>query len=123
MKTPAEYFAILAYLPRTDNNEVLKLIQLISNKANKPVTFGWGPRYLHSTGQLHKGGQPNGCFVQITSEVESELAVPGESFKFSDLIEAQALGDALAITERRLPLIRIHLRNNNSALKQLITEL
>ena len=123
LKTPAEYFAILAYLPRTVNHEVLKLIQLISNKANKPVTFGWGPRYLHSTGQLHKGGQPNGCFVQITSEVESELAVPGESFMFSDLLEAQALGDALAITERRLPLIRIHLKNNNSALKQLITEL
>ena len=123
LKTPAEYFAILAYLPRTDNYEVLKLIQLISNKANKPVTFGWGPRYLHSTGQLHKGGQPNGCFVQITSEIESELAVPGESFMFSDLIQAQSLGDALAITERKLPLIRIHLKNNNSALKQLITEL
>ena len=123
LNTPAEYFAVLAYLPRTVNSEVLKITKSLSTKIKKPVTFGWGPRYLHSTGQLHKGGQPNGCFVQITSEIESELSVPGESFKFSDLVKAQALGDAAAITERKLPLIRIHLKNNDSALKQLIKEL
>ena len=123
LNTPGEYFAILAYLPPTIDSEVLKITKLISNKINKPVTFGWGPRYLHSTGQLHKGGQPNGCFVQITSEIESGLSVPGESFNFSDLIKAQALGDAVAIKERKLPLIRIHLKNTNSALKQLIKEL
>jgi glucose-6-phosphate isomerase len=118
-----EYFAILSYLPRSDDSEALQLAQLISNKNKKSVTFGWGPRYLHSTGQIHKGGQPNGCFIQITSDLQTDLAVPGETFKFADLIKAQALGDASAITERKLPLIRIHLKNFNSALKQLIKEL
>jgi glucose-6-phosphate isomerase len=120
---PAEYYAILAFLPRSDNHEALKLAQLISSKSNRPVTFGWGPRYLHSTGQIHKGGQPNGGFIQITSDLQSDLAIPGETFGFADLIKAQALGDAAAITDRKLPLIRIHLKSNNSSLKQLIKEL
>jgi glucose-6-phosphate isomerase len=120
---PAEYYAILAFLPRSDNHEALKLAQLISSKSNRPVTFGWGPRYLHSTGQIHKGGQPNGGFIQITSDLQSDLAIPGELFGFADLIKAQALGDAAAITDRKLPLIRIHLKSNNSSLKQLIKEL
>jgi glucose-6-phosphate isomerase len=123
LSIPGEYFAILSYLPRVDDSEALQLTKLISNKNKKSVTFGWGPRYLHSTGQIHKGGQPNGCFIQITSDLQSDLAVPGETFKFADLIMAQALGDASAITERKLPLIRIHLKNINSALKQLIKEL
>ena len=123
LSVSGEYFAILSYLPRTDESDSLKLKQLISNKCKKSVTFGWGPRYLHSTGQIHKGGQPNGCFIQITSDLESDLAVPGETFKFADLIKAQALGDAAAIMERKLPLIRIHFKNNNSPLKQLLKEL
>ena len=123
LRLPGEYFAILSYLPRAENSDVLKLTQLITKKIKKPVTFGWGPRYLHSTGQIHKGGQPNGCFIQITTELQSELAVPGEKFNFADLIKAQALGDAAAIMERKLPLIRIHLKNNNSGLTQLSKEL
>ena len=123
LSVPGEYFAILSYLPRVDDSEALQLTKLISNKNKKSVTFGWGPRYLHSTGQIHKGGQPNGCFIQITSDLQSDLAIPGETFKFADLIMAQALGDASAIRERKLPLIRIHLKNINSALKQLIKEL
>lgn len=118
-----EYFAILSYLPRLEDSEALQLSRLISNKSKKSVTFGWGPRYLHSTGQIHKGGQLNGCFIQLTSDSQSDLEVPGEAFKFGDLIKAQALGDAAAITERKLPLIRIHLKKINSGLKQLIKEL
>jgi glucose-6-phosphate isomerase len=122
LSTPGEYFSILAFIPRSDNNQALKITQLISTKSKRPVTFGWGPRYLHSTGQIHKGGQPNGCFIQITSQLQSELAIPSETFKFADLIKAQALGDAAAISERKLPLMRIHLKNN-SALNQLIKDL
>jgi glucose-6-phosphate isomerase len=122
LSTPGEYFSILAFLPRSDDNQALKITQLISTKSKRPVTFGWGPRYLHSTGQIHKGGQPNGCFIQITSQLQSELAIPSETFKFADLIKAQALGDAAAIAERKLPLMRIHLKNN-SALNQLIKDL
>jgi glucose-6-phosphate isomerase len=122
LSTPGEYFSILAFIPRSDDNQALKITQLISTKSKRPVTFGWGPRYLHSTGQIHKGGQPNGCFIQITSQLQSELAIPSETFKFADLIKAQALGDAAAISERKLPLMRIHLKNN-SALNQLIKDL
>jgi glucose-6-phosphate isomerase len=121
--TPAEYFAILAYLPRTNEYDILKLTQTLSDKLNKPISFGWGPRYLHSTGQFHKGGQPNGCFIQITDDARSELTVPGESTKFSDLIKAQALGDAAAIGERRLPLMRIQLKHNNSNLEKILKEI
>ncbi len=120
---PGEYFAILAYLPRFDDSEVLQLSNLIAKKCKRSVTFGWGPRYLHSTGQIHKGGQPNGCFLQVTDEMNLDLKVPGESYKFADLIKAQALGDAEAITERKLPLMRIHLKNPKTALTQLINEL
>jgi glucose-6-phosphate isomerase len=122
LSTPGEYFSILAFIPRSDDNQALKITQLISTKSKRPVTFGWGPRYLHSTGQIHKGGQPNGCFIQITSQLQSELAIPSETFKFADLIKAQALGDAAAISERKLPFMRIHLKNN-SALNQLIKDL
>jgi glucose-6-phosphate isomerase len=120
---PGEYFAILAYLPRFDDSEVLQLTNLIAKKCKRSVTFGWGPRYLHSTGQIHKGGHPNGCFIQVTDELNSDLQVPGESYKFADLIKAQALGDAQAITERKIPLIRINLKNNKKALTQLINDL
>jgi glucose-6-phosphate isomerase len=78
-----------------------------------PTTFGWGPRYLHSTGQIHKGGQPNGGFIQITRNIDNDLKIPGEKFTFGQLIWAQALGDEQALVERGLPLIRIHLKNKN----------
>lgn len=122
LKVPGDYFAILAYLPRSEDAVVKQLSGLIFDKVKKPVTFGWGPRYLHSTSQLHKGGQRNGCFIQITSEIAAKISVPGESFTFSDLLSAQALGDAEAIIERDLPLIRIHFKKDNAALNQLFKE-
>jgi glucose-6-phosphate isomerase len=122
LKISGDYFAILAYLPRSEDAEVSQLSQLIANKIKKPVTFGWGPRYLHSTGQFHKGGQGNGCFIQITSEVATRVLIPAESFNFSDLLRAQALGDAEEIMERDLPLIRIHFKNNRPAIGQLLKQ-
>jgi glucose-6-phosphate isomerase len=76
-----------------------------------PTTFGWGPRFLHSTGQIHKGGQQNGGFIQITRKIENDLDIPDEKFTFGELISAQALGDEQALVERGLPLIRVHLKN------------
>jgi glucose-6-phosphate isomerase len=98
----------------------MELRSFLSNKLSKPVTFGWGPRLLHSTGQFHKGGQPNGSFLQITANPSKDLAIPGEKFTFAELLMAQALGDASALAERNLPVIRIHLKKNNLDLQKLL---
>ena len=105
------YLAIMAFLPRIELNNVTQLQSLIFLRTGIPTTFGWGPRFLHSTGQIHKGGQLNGGFIQITRSHETDLEIPGEKFTFGELISAQALGDAQALVERGLPLIRVHLKN------------
>ena len=73
------------------------------------VTFGLGPRYLHSTGQLHKGGAPVGCFLQVVDDTGEELAIPGQPFGFGRLIHAQAAGDYAALKERGRPVARVRL--------------
>ncbi|MGH3091864.1 MAG: glucose-6-phosphate isomerase, partial [Gaiellaceae bacterium] len=73
------------------------------------VTVGLGPRYLHSTGQLHKGGPPTGRFIQVVDDPGEELPVPGRDFGFARLIEAQAAGDYAALTERGRPIVRVRL--------------
>jgi glucose-6-phosphate isomerase len=80
-------------------------------RTNTPTTFGWGPRYLHSTGQIHKGGQLNGGFILITHQIEQDLTIPNESFTFGQLALAQAMGDAQSLTELELPILQIHLKN------------
>jgi glucose-6-phosphate isomerase len=119
-KIPSAYVAVMAYLSSTQDFEILNLRKAISRKFSKPATFGWGPRFLHSTGQFHKGGQPNGSFVQITSEIQEDLPIPNESFTFANLLFAQALGDASALIEREFPLIRIHLKDIKSGITKLL---
>jgi len=123
LQASVKYFAVMAYLSRGSDNEIVKIRSLISKKTNKPTTFGWGPRFLHSTGQFHKGGQPNGGFIQITAESDVDIEIPNKPYTFSQLILAQALGDAQALTERKLPLLRINLKNRNKGIKKLISEL
>lgn len=112
----------MAYLTRGSENEIVKIRALIAKRTNKPTTFGWGPRFLHSTGQFHKGGQPNGGFIQITAESDVDIEIPNKPYTFSQLILAQALGDAQALTERKLPLLRIHLKNRSTGINKLISE-
>jgi len=76
------YIAIMAYLDRRDDAAVSKLRAILSEKSERPVSFGWGPRFLHSTGQFHKGGQQNGSFLQITGECQNDFAIPGRGFDF-----------------------------------------
>jgi glucose-6-phosphate isomerase len=123
LQLPINYFAIMAYLTRGDDDEIAKLRSLVSKKTDKPTTFGWGPRFLHSTGQFHKGGQQNGAFIQITAGTEVDVEIPNQTYTFAQLIMAQALGDAQALTERDLPLIRLHLKTRSSGITQLLTEL
>jgi hypothetical protein len=73
------------------------------------VTHGFGPRYLHSTGQLHKGGPPTGVFLQVVEDYGAELAIPGKPFGFARLIRAQAAGDFESLRERGRRIARIQL--------------
>ncbi len=78
-------------------------------RLGRPVTFGWGPRFLHSTGQYHKGGTPNGVFLQITGTPAEDLAVPGRDFTFGSFIDSQAAGDAAVLRDHGRPVLRLHL--------------
>ena len=115
-----KYLAIMAYLNRESDGEILQLREAIAKKKDIGITFGWGPRFLHSTGQFHKGGASNGGFLQITAESAADIEIPGKDFSFSDLFTAQALGDGEALSSRDLPVVRIHLKNRTSGIKRLL---
>lgn len=115
------YIAIMAYLDRKVDEELAQLRQIIAGKSSRPVTFGWGPRFLHSTGQFHKGGQQNGVFLQITGEPTADIEIPGKEFTFKTLIAAQALGDGQALSSRGLTVIRLHLRNREDGVAEILS--
>jgi glucose-6-phosphate isomerase len=114
------YISIHAYLDRRDDVRLEELRKILSLKTGHPVTFGWGPRFLHSTGQFHKGGQQNGAFLQITGEVSSDFAIPGSNFGFKTLVMAQALGDNRALGQRKFPLLRLHLQDRSAGITQIL---
>jgi hypothetical protein len=111
---PGDYVALMAYVPRTDENDaILESTRLIlRDKLKVATTLGYGPRFLHSTGQLHKGDGNKGLFIQITHAPESDIAIPGEPYGFGTLIAAQALGDYQALAERGRRLIRFHIKGD-----------
>lgn len=117
---PGGYIAVMAYLDRKDDAKIFHIRSLLSQKSGRPVTFGWGPRFLHSTGQFHKGGQQNGAFLQITGSVEKDIAIPGQEFGFKTLVAAQALGDGNALASRKYPLLRFNLTNRSVGIDQLL---
>lgn len=112
-----DYVALLAYIQETDAHD--GLLQAIRERLRErfkvATTTGYGPRFLHSTGQLHKGGAGNGVFIQLTDEDKADLAVPGEPYSFSVLKEAQALGDFSSLEQRERRAIRFHLGNDAEA--------
>jgi glucose-6-phosphate isomerase len=114
------YLAVLAYLDRIGDADAARLRPLLAATTDRPVTFGWGPRYLHSTGQYHKGGPPIGSFLQITGAVRDDLSVPGRPYTFGTLQSAQAAGDRQALAKRGRPVLRIHLRDRAEGLSQLL---
>ena len=81
----------------------------LRNATRRATTVGYGPRFLHSTGQLHKGGAATGWFVQLVTSHPDDLAVPGKPYTFGQLIDAQSLGDARSLVDHGLPILRIHL--------------
>lgn len=114
------YISIHAYLDRRDDVRLEALRKVLSLKTGHPVTFGWGPRFLHSTGQFHKGGQQNGAFLQITGEASCDFAIPGSNFGFKTLVMAQALGDNRALRQRKFPLLRFHLRDRSAGIAHIL---
>jgi glucose-6-phosphate isomerase len=114
------YIAVMAYLDRRDDAAIAELRSILSEKSGRPVTFGWGPRFLHSTGQFHKGGQQNGSFLQITGAINLDFEVPGRGFTFGTLLMAQALGDHRALSARKYPLLRLNLLERSAGITELI---
>ncbi len=124
--TPPRYVAIMAYLQDRPEHEGLlqRLRTAVRDRFKAATTLGYGPRFLHSTGQLHKGGPPTGLFVQITADAPEDLPIPGESFGFGTLKGAQALGDYQSLARRDLPLMRVHLgKDIAGGLKRLLRHL
>jgi hypothetical protein len=97
-----DYVALQAFVAPSDAawDRLQRARGEIGRRTNAATTLGYGPRYLHSTGQLHKGGPRTGIFVQILEEPREDRPVPGERFTFGDLIRAQADGDLAALRER-----------------------
>jgi hypothetical protein len=107
-----DYFGLLAYLPpdRDPFDGPLQDIRTAVGMASGCATMlGYGPRYLHSTGQLHKGGANNGVFVIVTAAVEEDLSIPGEPFSFGVLEMAQALGDFESLDRTGRRALQVHL--------------
>lgn len=106
-----DYIALMAYLAPTERHtQLLEAIrEELRHATMRAVTLGYGPRFLHSTGQLHKGGPNNGVFIQITVENYEEIAIPGEPYDFMLLKRAQAQGDMQALQARKRRVVRFHL--------------
>ena len=104
----AGYVAVQAYLDRL-GDDAARLRALVARRTRLQTTFGWGPRFLHSTGQYHKGGHPNGIFLQITGAVTEDLAVPDRPYTLAHLQAAQAGGDAHVLRDHGRPVLTVYL--------------
>jgi glucose-6-phosphate isomerase len=106
---PGDYLALMAYLPPSpEYDRRLAAIRLrLRDRLKVATTVGYGPRFLHSTGQLHKGGPPAGHFVQITERAPQDIAIPDKPFTFGELEAAQAEGDLLALRKLGRPALRL----------------
>jgi transaldolase / glucose-6-phosphate isomerase len=109
-----DYFAVLGYIPmNAENEKALQAIRVSVRDAKKVATcLGFGPRFLHSTGQAYKGGPNSGVFLQITCDDSSDLAVPGQKYTFGVVKAAQARGDFAVLAERGRRALRVHLGKN-----------
>jgi transaldolase/glucose-6-phosphate isomerase len=119
---PGDYIALQAYLP--PNPDLIRVLQSVRNALFKQTrlatTLGFGPRFLHSTGQLHKGGPSSVLAIQIVDEPEQDMPVPETGYTFATLIESQALGDCRALQQRERLVLRISLgKNPANGLKKL----
>jgi len=108
--SPSGYLAIQMYVNRLSTRDD-SLRSEVAARLGRPVTVGYGPRFLHSTGQLHKGGPDDGVFVQIEWQADEDLSIPGYPFSYQQLIDAQAWGDRSVLVERGRPVLTLRVRD------------
>ncbi|MCF6508035.1 glucose-6-phosphate isomerase [Blastococcus sp. MG754426] len=120
---PRGYLAVMAYLDRLRDARAAEVRAALAKRTEQAVTFGWGPRFLHSTGQYHKGGPQVGVFLQITGAADEDLPVPDQPYTFGTLQAAQAAGDRKALADRDRPLLHLHLTDRAAGIDQLLTAL
>ena len=108
---PDAYLALLAFVAPTPERDarLASIRRLLRDRTHRATSAGYGPRFLHSTGQLHKGGAPIGWFLQLTADHPADVDVPGEPYTFGTLIDAQAAGDLQSLESHGLPVLRVHL--------------
>jgi glucose-6-phosphate isomerase len=113
------YLAVMAYLDPEQAADLTQARAALAERTGRPTTFGWGPRFLHSTGQYHKGGPPTGVFLQVTETSAGDVDIPDRPFSFGGLISAQAAGDAAVLADHGFPVLRLHLTDPVAGLRQL----
>jgi transaldolase / glucose-6-phosphate isomerase len=120
-RRPNAYLALQAFVaPSPETDEAIARIRILLRDAtHNATTAGYGPRFLHSTGQLHKGGAPIGWFLQLTSDHPVDRPIPGWPYTFGRLIDAQAQGDFESIESHDLPIVRVHLADPATDLRKL----
>jgi hypothetical protein len=114
---PPYYFAIQAFVKPSDDFDeaVIELRQVIRDATKATTTFGYGPRYLHSTGQFHKGGPPTGLFLQLIHDGPDDIEIPGAGYSFRTLKNAQAAGDLKTLLLKGRPAERVRLEGDDPA--------
>lgn len=113
------YVAVMTYLDRIEHAPFEGVRGALARRLGRPVTFGWGPRFLHSTGQFHKGGPRVGVYLQITGTPRADLPIPERPFGFATLIAAQAAGDAAVLADAGRPVLHLHLEEVEAGLARL----
>jgi transaldolase/glucose-6-phosphate isomerase len=123
---PPKYVAIMGYVAPSEafDAAVAELRAAIRDATRATTTFGYGPRFLHSTGQLHKGGPPNGLFLQLVHDGSEDVDIPGSGYTFGTLKNAQAVGDLQTLRDRGLPAERVRLEGDPAqAVRDLTTRI
>jgi len=114
------YLSVQAYADRVAFPQLEEIRDVLAARTQRPVTFGWGPRFLHSTGQYHKGGPANGVFLQITQTASTDLEIPESPFTFGQLVQAQAAGDAAVLADHGRPVLTLTVADVAGALPALL---
>jgi glucose-6-phosphate isomerase len=114
------YVAVMAYLDAERDAAARELRPALARRTGRPVTFGWAPRFLHSTGQYHKGGPAEGVYLQITCTEPVDVDIPERPFTFGQLIAAQAAGDAQVLHDHGRPVLRLHLSDPLPGVRQVL---
>lgn len=112
---PSGYLSVQIYGNRLALTDVVDVREALVARVGRPVTVGFGPRFLHSTGQFHKGGVPDGVFLQVEVEPRADVDIPGYPYSFGALINAQSLGDRNVLVERGLPVLTLKVSSNEAA--------